>query len=456
MPIPSSVLLIGYGSIGQGLTPLLLKHFDLQPSQVTAIAADENGRSVSQLYGVRYINLPLTPQNYEDVLCEYLCNGDWLINVAVEVSSVALIAWCREVGVLYLDTCVEPWPGGYQNFKKIEATTNYALRHEALSLSQKGAPTAVIAHGANPGLVSHFVKIGLHELAKIKGIAASPSWADVAQNLGVKIIQIAERDTHHTRAHRPINSFVNTWSVDGLIAEARQCAELGWGSHEMSFPENGRRHDYGDRSGIYLEESSARVKVKSWVPAVGEQWAYMISHHESLSIANFLTMHGEKRGEVTYRPTVYYAYHPSEMTCQSLEYWLANDYANPKHKCVLRDELESGFDQLGVLFVFSEGAYWYGSTLDIERARKLAPHNNGTSLQVVAGILGALVWMNKHPEEGVVEAESINFEEIMQVAIPYLGNVFGVLSDWQPRNNGTLQFHDFLLSKFDCKEVEIV
>jgi len=35
------------------------------------------------------------------------------VNLSVEVSSVALVELCRELGALYLDTCVEPWPGGY-------------------------------------------------------------------------------------------------------------------------------------------------------------------------------------------------------------------------------------------------------------------------------------------------------------------------------------------------------
>ena len=46
--------------------------------------------------------------------------------------------------------------------------SNYALRETMLKLVPKyrGGPTAVIAHGANPGLVSHFVKQALVNLAK--------------------------------------------------------------------------------------------------------------------------------------------------------------------------------------------------------------------------------------------------------------------------------------------------
>src|SRR5207249_55876 len=81
--------------------------------------------------------------------------GDFLINVSLEVSSVALIKLCWEKGAMYLDTCIEPWPGGYTDPTVPAARrTNYALREEALALraGNARAPTAVLTHGANPGL----------------------------------------------------------------------------------------------------------------------------------------------------------------------------------------------------------------------------------------------------------------------------------------------------------------
>jgi homospermidine synthase len=458
MTTPRSILLIGYGSVGQALTPLLLKHFALMPAQVRAIAADENGRSIAEHYGLDYLNLPLTKQNYAEILAARLCAGDWLINVAVEVSSLALIGWCQTHGVLYLDTCVEPWAGGYTaSDGRIEATTNYALRHAALALHRPGAPTAVIAHGANPGLVSHFVKAGLLQLAQQRGYdecLPREAWGKLACDLGIQAIHIAERDSQQSAS--PLGKdlgreFVNTWSVDGLLAEAGQCAELGWGSHERDLPIDAHVHYVGDRSGIYLGAPSATVKIKSWTPAVGEQSAYLITHHEALSIAHLLTVPSADTMHPAYRPTVYYAYRPTPATCASLDAWIANDLRAPQNKHVLRDALVDGFDQLGVLFIFSGGAYWYGSTLTLEEARTLAPHNNATSLQVVAGILGALDWLSRYPNAGVIEAESLNFAEVLAVARPYLGTISGVATDWQPGASGDLQFSTFRLQHL-CEE----
>ena len=51
------------------------------------------------------------------------------------MSSIALIQLARERGALYLDTCIEPWAGGYTDSKlSVEARSNYAMRLEALGL----------------------------------------------------------------------------------------------------------------------------------------------------------------------------------------------------------------------------------------------------------------------------------------------------------------------------------
>ncbi|MGH7094972.1 MAG: saccharopine dehydrogenase NADP-binding domain-containing protein, partial [Stellaceae bacterium] len=51
MPAPKHVafagrlVIIGFGSIGQGVLPLLLRHIDMQPAQITIITAEPRGRA---------------------------------------------------------------------------------------------------------------------------------------------------------------------------------------------------------------------------------------------------------------------------------------------------------------------------------------------------------------------------------------------------------------------------
>jgi homospermidine synthase len=281
-------------------------------------------------------------------------------------------------------------------------------------------------------------------LAKLRGVKPLRTSAQTAASLGVKVIHVAERDTQQPAdASLAPGEFVNTWSVPGFLAEAQQFAEAGWGTHERTLPRDALRHRDAAASAIYLRSASIDTRVRSWVPSMGEQNAYLITHHEAASLASYLTIPSDVEGRAHYRPTVYYAYGPSPATRRSLAQWNARGRQVPSRSRFLRDSLCDGFDELGVLFIGEWGAYWYGSTLSLAAARSIAPYNSATSLQVVAGILGALRWMQMHPDAGVVEAEDMDSSLVLDVALPYLGHVGGVLTDWQPRPDSTLQFEDF-------------
>src|SRR5207249_1106007 len=257
---PGRLVILGFGSIGQGVLPLLLRHIDLKPDQITIITAELRGQQVAAEYGARFVETALTRENYRPVLQRWLGPGDFLLNVSVDVSSVALIELCRELGALYLDTCIEPWPGGYTDPNLPPAArSNYALRESALALRRRAqhGPTAILTHGANPGLVSHFVKQALIDIAHEADPSVQPpadriGWAALAERLGVKIIHIAERDTQVANIPKDPGEFVNTWSIDGFYSEGSQPAELGWGTHERHFPADGKRHDFGSQAAIYL------------------------------------------------------------------------------------------------------------------------------------------------------------------------------------------------------------
>src|ERR1700722_18042743 len=232
------LVIVGFGSIGQGVLPLILRHIDMKANQITIVTAEDRGQKEAKDLGVRFLVEPLTRENYANVLEPLLGPGDFLLNVSVEVSSLALIELCGNKGALYLDTCLEPWPGGYTDPDLSPSLrSNYALRENGLALRAKrpGGPTAVVTHGANPGLVSHFIKVALLDLAEESEHIAAPKtredWAALAAALGVKVIHIAERDTQLARIAKQPGEFVNTWSIDGFVAEGMQPAELGWGTH---------------------------------------------------------------------------------------------------------------------------------------------------------------------------------------------------------------------------------
>ncbi|HEU4602970.1 MAG TPA: saccharopine dehydrogenase C-terminal domain-containing protein, partial [Steroidobacteraceae bacterium] len=314
---------------------------------------------------------------------------------------------------------------------------NYALREEALAVrkTHPNGPTAVITHGANPGLVSHFVKQALLNVAADTGVSASPKsreeWAALAHQLGVKVIHIAERDTQVANRPKRPNEFVNTWSVDGFVSEGSQPAELGWGTHEKALPPQGRHHDFGRQNAIYLMQPGAGTRVRTWTPNADTFHGFLITHGESISISDFLTHRDGER--VIYRPTVHYAYHPCDDAVLSVHEFAGRNWHLQESKRILGEEIIDGIDELGVLLAgHSRNAYWYGSQLSIQESRQLVPYNSATSLQVCVAVLSGAIWAMENPQAGIVEPDEIDFRRNLEICKPYLGPVVGAYSDWNP------------------------
>jgi homospermidine synthase len=436
---PGRLVLLGFGSIGQGVLPLILRHIGIRPEQITIVSADARGAQVAAHYAVRFIRQALTRENHKNLLDPLLGRGDFLLNLSVDVSSLALVQLCRDKGALYLDTCIEPWAGGYTDpTLSPSRRTNYALREAALALrgSATPAPTAVLTHGANPGLVSHFVKQALLNIATDTGLAhgdphTREQWAALAHRLGVKTIHIAERDTQVGMHPKEPGEFVNTWSVDGFVSEGCQPAELGWGTHEQSWPRDGRKHDFGPGNAIYLMQPGAGTRVRSWTPLAGPFHGFLITHSEAISISDYLTI---RRGaQVLYRPTVHYAYHPCDAAVLSLHELAGRNWVIQARQRVMLDEIVKGVDELGVLLAgHCKNAYWYGSQLSVQEARQLVPHNSATSLQVTVSALAGVIWAMENPGRGIVEPDELDYRRILEICWPYLGPVVGEYTGWHP------------------------
>jgi homospermidine synthase len=286
-------------------------------------------------------------------------------------------------------------------------------------------------------MVSWFVKQALLDIARDLGVTVSQpqsreEWSRLAMELGVKGIHIAERDTQRAREPKPMNVFVNTWSVEGFLSEGVQPAELGWGTHEAWMPENGRYHASGCGAAIYLLQPGANTRVRSWTPTAKAQYGFLVTHNESISIADYFTVRQGER--VIYRPTCHYAYHPCNDAALSLHELFGRAGA-PQHEHHILDEHEivDGIDELGVLiYGHTRNAYWFGSQLSVEETRRLAPYQNATGLQVTSAVLAGMVWALENPDRGIVEADEMNFARCLEIQRPYLGPMIGTYTDWTP------------------------
>nr|4XQ9_A Chain A, Homospermidine synthase [Blastochloris viridis]4XQ9_B Chain B, Homospermidine synthase [Blastochloris viridis] len=441
--IDGPIVMIGFGSIGRGTLPLIERHFAFDRSKLVVIDPSDEARKLAEARGVRFIQQAVTRDNYRELLVPLLTAGPgqgFCVNLSVDTSSLDIMELARENGALYIDTVVEPWLGFYFDPDlKPEARSNYALRETVLAArrNKPGGTTAVSCCGANPGMVSWFVKQALVNLAADLGVTGEEpttreEWARLAMDLGVKGIHIAERDTQRASFPKPFDVFVNTWSVEGFVSEGLQPAELGWGTFERWMPDNARGHDSGCGAGIYLLQPGANTRVRSWTPTAMAQYGFLVTHNESISIADFLTVR-DAAGQAVYRPTCHYAYHPCNDAVLSLHEMFGSGKRQSDWRILDETEIVDGIDELGVLlYGHGKNAYWYGSQLSIEETRRIAPDQNATGLQVSSAVLAGMVWALENPNAGIVEADDLDFRRCLEVQTPYLGPVVGVYTDWTP------------------------
>jgi homospermidine synthase len=453
------IIMLGFGSIGRGSLPLILRHIDCDRSKITILDPSTESKHIADNEGITFVQQGLTKANFKEVLLPYLTSKDgpaFIVNLTVDVGSMDIMRLARETGALYIDTVIEPWPGFYYNVERSNADrTNYALREKLKKLKAKlgPGPTAVSCCGANPGMVSWFVKQALMTIAGDLGIKVEmpksrDGWAKLMKRVGVKGVHIAERDTQRTKRPKKLNTFLNTWSVEGFISEGLQPAELGWGSHEKKLPPEGRRFKTGSKAAIYLERAGANTRVLTWTPTAGAHFGFLVTHNEAISIADYYTVKDGRK--VIFRPTCNYAYHPSNDAILSWHELLGSGGKRQDVQHVLtEDEIEDGRDELGVLlYGHKKNAFWFGSQLSVEEARSLAPYQNATGMQVTSAVLAGMVWAIENPNAGIVETDEMDHLRCMAVQRPYLGPMKGVYTDWTPLSERV----EFFNEKLDRKD----
>ena len=456
LQIPGRVLVLGCGGVAQCTLPLLVDDVKLDPTTITVVDFLDNRARIADLIarGVTYEMDRVTPENLDEFLSARLSEGDLLLDLAWNIDAPTILDWCHRHGVRYLNTSVELW----DPYEDMAAThplerTLY-VRHQSLrrligSWGGNGGPTAVLEHGANPGLVSHFVKQALVEISErilreglagdrkdaIESALANGQHNLLAMLSGTKVIHIAERDTQISNRPKEVNEFVNTWSVDGFYEEGIAPAELGWGTHEKTLPPRAYKHDDdGPSNQICIAQPGMNTLVRSWVPC-GETHGMVIRHGEAYTMCHHLTVR-DADGRDIYRPTVHYAYCPSNDAIASVHELQMRDWEMQPRQRLLNDEIVSGRDELGVLLLGHDfNGWWTGSLLSIEEARAALPGQSATTLQVAASITAAVHWMLREPERGICVPDDLPHEFILEKARPYLGTQWSGPTDWNPLKN---------------------
>lgn len=456
----NKILIIGYGSVSQCTIPLLFEMIDVPFKNVTVIDFSEKSEALKKYTdkGVKYVKEKIVKENLDKILSEHVGSNGLIIDLAWNIGCVDILTWCHDHNTLYVNTSVETWDPytGIQTGTPLEKSL-YFLQMQLAELGKdwKNSTTAVVDHGANPGLISHFTKQALMDIAskliadkkvskadeeEINQYMKDRNFAKLGQKLGVKVIHCSERDTQITNRPKEVNEFVGTWSIEGLREEGSAPSEMGWGTHEKRVPAHAVIPSHGPKNQIFLNQMGMNTWVRSWIPDE-EIVGMVIRHGEAFGISDRLTVW--ENGQVVHRPTVHYAYMPCHETLSSLHELRGLNYVLPAKQRIMNDEITSGADILGALLMGHEyNSWWTGSNLSIEETRRLLPNQNATTLQVAAGVIAAVLWMLENPNKGINLPDDLPHDFVLDVAKPYLGEFISTPSDWTPLKNRSVYFKD--------------
>ncbi|HNW93396.1 MAG TPA: saccharopine dehydrogenase C-terminal domain-containing protein, partial [bacterium] len=444
---------------------------DMPAANITVIDFEDKSKELREftLQGVNFVRERVTKENLGSTLGKYVGKGDLLIDLAWNIDCCELLQWCHDHDVLYINTSIELWDP-YAD-AATQHPTEKTLYHRHMQIRsmiagwQEKGVTAVIEHGANPGLISHWTKRGLIDIAtrglaekkytgavaeEISQALASRAFNRLAWKLGVKVIHCSERDTQISNQPKEVDEFVNTWSIEGFREEGITTAELGWGTHEKELPAYAFEHRAGPKTQICLARMGMNTWVRSWVPNYGIV-GMVVRHGEAFTIPDALTVW--ENGKAVYRPTMHYAYCPCDNAIISLHELRGRNYQLQPNLRIMRDEITKGTDILGALIMgHAYNSWWTGSDLSIEEARRLVPHQNATTLQVAISVVAAVSWMIDNPRAGVLVPDQLPHEYILKIADPWLGNSLSVPSEWTPLRDYWNNFEGYNQPNLDLSD----
>jgi homospermidine synthase len=309
----------------------------------------------------------------------------------------------------------------------------------------------------NPGLISIFVKRGIMDIAKnvinykkqnvskqLLSYYKLKDHKNLARLLKIRTIHCSEIDTQVAQNIKKIhNKFINTWSCVGLITEGIEPAEIQIGTHERTLP-----FEYSNISQpipqlITTKKAGKDIQMKSIVPLKindngNIEFTYIkgrcIHHGEGISLNRYL-------GSFEYSPTMHYVYQLSPGTDKLMNDLSVSELINITKKnsnwkvLNMHDDKIQGYDNIGALFILEENPFtgkkqpychWTGSILSTEYTLNVLKDNffGPTIIQVMAGILSGVKWINKNKNQGLIFGEDVDDTYILKHIKKYLGKYY--------------------------------
>ena len=458
------ILIIGCGSIGTALIPLLIKFIVMAPSNI--IVCDKNANRFAKIFqfislGVKIKHIKITKDNISSLIINELGFGqdDIIIDASYEINTEYMFSLCESAGISYINSSVEIWEKEPE-MKDVDYTFYNRFKNMENKNRQNSKKTNnfIVSLGCNPGNVNIWSLYALDKINKKKNKFVYTSYAELAKLMGLKTIHISEKDTQIINKPKRENEYVNSWASDSIswYDEAFGFLEISWGTHETKLPDNVKQN-LSNEYQIIIDNVGCETFAYTYAPVSKNIIGMLIRHEESYTICRALTLK-DSTNKITYKPSVYYVYKPNDSAVASTMEAIANNNKAQPTCRLMTDDIVEGRDEVGVTLFFEDGdIYWLGSILDIKEARLLYDNQydniiNATVLQVVAGYIGGIFHLIESIEQnkyqGLIFPEDLPVEKFINRIKPMLGP-FGLIevTDWDvdcADQNNLWQYQDFI------------
>ncbi len=441
--------MIGFGSIGKGTLPLIERHFDFDKSRFVVIDPDDDRRSADER-GVRFIKQAVTKDNYRELLAPLLTAGGgqgFCVNLSVDTGSVDIMepvprtrrALCRHRGRAVARLLFRQEAPARTRAR----TTRCARPLLAAKRSNPGGPTAVSTCGANPGMVSWFVKQALLNLAA--DLEAQAFAEPTTREEWAKLAQTTRRQGHpHRRARHAARRRtpkpprrVRQHLVGRRLRLGRPAAgrtRLGH-AREVDAGERPRRTRTAASAAIYLLQPGANTRVRSWYADGAGRNTASSSRTTSRSRSPTISRVREQAASrcSTGRPATTPIIRAMTRCCRCTR--CSARTARCRTTGTSSTKTRSSTASTNSACCSTATARTPIGMARSSRSRRraqLAPYQNATGLQVTSAVLAGMVWALENPTAGIVEADEMDFRRCLEVQLPYLGPVKGYYTDWTP------------------------
>lgn len=425
------IVIFGYGSVGSCVVDWLVsgtlsKRYGATPSLVVI---DKQSKPKTFPKNVVYFNTEVTKQNISSLfnhLQTFLDRDAIIIDLMSGTRSLRMLyEACVKHGWRYINTSLDNWnyDVGY-----LSSLINTVAKYRKKWRQKKTTlPTALITHGMNPGIVSHFALVALSYLDKVEYPLVSK-------------VHITEVDSQRPVKSKRLHSYTasvkeKVKNFGGYRKNVRKTVVTTWAPQNYVFEMNSFPSYARGPKTIHATQPATKIWSPSYIADPQRKFALMpyngmtVEHEETFTLRNFFSERGVGNSKTEYR----FIYRPCDICLQSLI---------PKH-VIQRQEQGGGarrgrliqggddvvgYDTVGVLIETPSKKIWVGNacTPNLHKSNKLLHKHNATVTQVVAGVLSGLWFVLNHPTEGVLfpeEVDEISRNIMLQMAEDILGKI---------------------------------